>query len=134
IVKKWVGKLDAAPLTRIFLGIIDRDTSNQPTPRIFVTGRYSFENYLLDPINVFCTVLIQTGKNPISGVDISSGDEHVIRTKSDAELQKIVDFICREMAANDSSLATTKTYQVEYTTGQKVEVPEWVVDHRGHDL
>jgi energy-coupling factor transporter ATP-binding protein EcfA2 len=53
IVEKWIEKLDNPPLTTTFLGVLDRDVGNQPSSRIKVISRYSFENYLLDPVNVF---------------------------------------------------------------------------------
>ena len=134
IVRKWVGKLDAEPLTRIFLGIIDRDTNNQGTPRIFTIGRYSFENYLLDPINIFCTILIHSGANPVPDVSITTGDEHLIRTTSNEELQRIIDFVCTAMQVQNPALVSGTAQSVEFTTGQAVSVPQWVIDHRGHDL
>jgi hypothetical protein len=57
IVEKWVEKLDAEPLNRTFVGLIDRDSSNAPKNRIYVLRRYSFENYMLDPLNIFGLLL-----------------------------------------------------------------------------
>jgi energy-coupling factor transporter ATP-binding protein EcfA2 len=134
IVEKWVQKLDAPPLTTTFCGVLDRDTGNQPTDRIKVIGRYSFENYLLDPINVF-GLLLENGSAPaVSGVTVTSGDEHNLRTLPAASLQAISDTITAEIENKNPSLIVTPRAQVEYTRGAMIEVPKWVVHHRGHDL
>ena len=93
IVEKWIEKLNAPPLTTTFLGVLDRDIGNQPSNRIKVIGRYSFENYLLDPINVFGLLLENNSAPPIIGVSVTSGDEHILRTLSAPTLQSIADVI-----------------------------------------
>ena len=134
IVEKWIEKLDNPPLTTTFLGVIDRDVCNQPSRRIRVISRYSFENYLLDPVNVF-GLLLENGTAPaVSGVTVTSGDEHLLRTLSDATLQAIVDVITFKVESLHANLAHAPLVEVEYTHGMKVKVPGWVVDHRGHDL
>lgn len=134
IVEKWVEKLDDPPLTTTFRGLLDRDTGNRPTDRIKVIGRYSFENYLLDPINVF-GLLLENGSAPaVNGVTVTSGDEHTLRALPAASLQAISDAITAKIENNNSSLAATPRVRVAYTRGMTIEVPKWVVDHRGHDL
>lgn len=134
IVEKWVDKLDAPPLTTTFLGVLDRDDGNQPSARIKVIGRYSYENYLLDPLNVF-GLLLENGTAPaVSGIAISSGDEHNLRTLAGTALQAIVDVITSRVESLNPSLATVSRVKVDYTRGVKVEVPGWVIYHRGHDL
>lgn len=134
IVTKWVDKLDGDPLDRAFFGIIDRDDHNQPSKRVSVLGRYSIENYLLDPINLYALLLENNAAPHIPGLKVSLGDEHQLRTMSAPIMQKIVNAICKEMEVADPSLETTHTKSVTYTMGNKVEVPAWVIDHRGHDL
>jgi energy-coupling factor transporter ATP-binding protein EcfA2 len=134
VVRKWVGKLDAPPLDRTFLGIIDRDISNLATGRVRVLGRYSFENYLLDPINLYAT-LIDNGNAPvITNVSNTTGSEHLLKTVANAELQAIVDTVTRALAAASGTLVNAGDVNVTYTNGRTVSVPSWVIDHRGHDL
>jgi len=134
VVAKWVNKLDAEPLDRTFLGIVDQDNRNASSPRIRVIGRYSVENYLLDPIVIFA-LLIEEGMAPtVTGVTISAGDEHLLRTKENATLQAIADVVCAKLESAESSLAGRPRVSVSYTTGQNVQVPDWVLSHRGHDL
>jgi hypothetical protein len=134
VVAKWVNKLDAEPLDRAFLGIVDQDNRNASSPRIRVIGRYSFENYLLDPLVIFA-LLVEEGVAPIvTGLKISAGDEHLLRTKESASLQAIADVVCTELEGADPSLAGHPRSSVSYTTGQRIELPNWVLTHRGHDL
>jgi len=134
IVEKWVDKLDAPPLSTTFVGVMDRDLGNQPTNRVRVIGRYSFENYLLDPINVF-GLLLENGTAPAIGdVSVTSGDEHLLRLLPPAALQAISDAVTEKVQTLSSSLIVEPRVQVEYTRGSVIEVPAWVVNHRGHDL
>ena len=134
IVTKWVEKLDADPLDRIFYGVIDRDAVNTASGRIKVLGRYSFENYLLDPLNLFCLLLENGTPISVPGVQISSGDEHLLREQSDDELQAVAQAVIARMETTEPGLATTATSVVAYTVGKQITVPSWVIDHRGHDL
>jgi len=134
IVEKWIEKLDASPLTTTFLGVIDRDTGNTPSTRIKVIGRYSFENYLLDPLNVF-GLLLESGVAPaVSGIAVSSGDEHLLRKLPATDLQAISDTVTTKVEQLNSALVAAPRAAVIYTNGQTIQVPKWVADHRGHDL
>jgi energy-coupling factor transporter ATP-binding protein EcfA2 len=134
VVAKWVNKLDAEPLDRTFLGIVDRDDGNLSGPRVRALGRYSFENYLLDPVVVFALLSENGSAPPISGLTISSGDEHLLRTQDETALQKIADAICGRLEAIELILAPSSRTIVTYTTGQCITVSDWVLSHRGHDL
>lgn len=134
IIEKWVFKLDTNPLNVMFVGIIDRDKDNKPTYRIFVLGRYSFENYLLDPVNIFCCLLEEGVQAPVDRVSISSGNEHLIRTQSNDHVQLISDKICSVMEDFEPGLKTGKLVDVVYTGGIKIKVDSWVRDKRGHDI
>jgi energy-coupling factor transporter ATP-binding protein EcfA2 len=134
IVRKWVEKLDSAPLNWMFCGLIDRDASNTRAGVIRVTGRYSIENYLLDPLNIYC-LLLEAGLSPlIGGVTISQGDAHLLRTLPVDALQSITDRVAAMMEAADSGLRTGRTVKVHYTVDRAVDVPDWVIERRGHDL
>ena len=52
----------------------------------------------------------------------------------DASLQAISDAITAKVEQTNHSLVATPRLVVTYTHGQKIQVPKWVVDHRGHDL
>jgi ABC-type multidrug transport system ATPase subunit len=134
IVEKWIKKLDAPPLTTTFLGVLDRDTSNIGSARIKVIGRYSFENYLLDPINVF-GLLLENGTAPtVPSLSITSGDEHMLRTLPTETLQAVSDIITAQIVSMKPTFAGAPVVDVNYTNGVCLSVPNWVVEHRGHDL
>jgi hypothetical protein len=78
------------PLSEIIRGVIDRDTGNAATSRIEVIGRHSIENYLLDPIVVFCLLSSAKRAPAIDGLQISTGDEHLIREQPEKVLTEIV--------------------------------------------
>jgi energy-coupling factor transporter ATP-binding protein EcfA2 len=134
VVEKWVEKLDAEPLNRTFVGLVDRDSSNAAKNRIHVLRRYSFENYMLDPLNIF-GLLLENGTNPhVRMLKVSPGDEHLLRVQPEDQLQAIADVITNSMEATDLSIKTSKTSVVKYTVNRDIVVPSWVIDHRGHDL
>ena len=134
VVTKWVDKLDTDPLDKIFFGIIDRDAANTSNGRVRVLGRYSFENYLLDPLILF-SLLVEEGIPPdIQDAKISSGDEHLLRLQPEQVLQNIVYEIVTKMQESEPALITGNFLSVKYTVGMQVTVPSWVVDYRGHDL
>ncbi len=134
VVPKLVAKFDTDALAATIFGIIDRDASNVSSGRIHVIGRYSFENYLLDPLVLFALLLEENQAPPVPGVNISAGNEHLLRFESETGLQAIVDVVSAKMTAINSSLQVVPTTVVRYTQGQNVQVPGWVINHRGHDL
>lgn len=134
VVTKWINKLAGEPLDKNFLGIIDRDAGNPPTDRIFVLGRYSFENYLLDPLTLFALLVENGTAPPIPDQKVSQGDEHILRTLPKLAIQSISDIVCAAMEAAEPALAAQRRRSVEYTNGVEIDVPGWVYDHRGHDL
>jgi len=136
IVSSWVDKFDQAPLDKIIRGVIDRDTGNAATERVRVLGRYSIENYLLDPFVVFGVLLDQGTAPTISGITISQGDEHRLRAMNQAELQTIVTAIAAKVEPTIPSLTAAERLpqMVSFTNGRSVQYPTWMIDRRGHDL
>lgn len=134
VVEKWIDRLDADPLDRIFHGIIDHDGRNAATSRVHVIGRYSFENYMLDPPVLFALMLENGSAPSIPGLKISSGDEHLLRGLSNDMLQAISDRICIMIEGLYPSINSGADNSVNYTCGSSISVPSWVICHRGHDL
>ncbi|AYO86103.1 ATP-binding protein [Methylobacterium brachiatum] len=134
VVRQWTAKFGQEPLKAMFLGVIDRDVNNVASNKIFVIGRYSFENYILDPLNIY-SLLVENNTAPsIPGISIASGDEHLLRMQSKDDLQKITDAIVNLIEAGEDSLQSTTKIKVDYTFGQSIDVPDWVINRRGHDL
>ena len=99
-------------------------------------GRYSIENYLLDPFVVFGRLLDEGTAPPITGLSISKGDEHRLRTMSETELQSILVAIRRQIVPKLPNLTAEeqKERAIAFTNGSTVQYPVWMIDRRGHDL
>lgn len=134
VVAKWVGRLDGEPLSQMFCGIIDMDNGATGTDRIFPIGRYSFENYLLDPMVVYALLLEENAAPILPNVNLRSGDEHLLRSQSQETLQAIANIVTSQVEASDPSIAASRRADVTFTTGQKLSYPSWVLEYRGHDL
>ena len=136
VVAQWVGKFDAAPLNEIFRGIIDRDYGNVGGPRIHVLGRYSIENYQLDPM-VVIGVLMEEKKAPfLPKIALTPGDEHRLRSLPASALQDVVDYIGQQVEPALGMLASEETAPVSvmFTNGVELKYPAWMLTKRGHDL
>lgn len=134
VVRAWTKKLAAEPLSGTFFGITDLDSGNAAEGNVWVIGRYCIENYLLDPVNIF-SLLIEEGKAPkIAGVNISAGDEHLIRQLSSTRLQKVVDGICTQIEASEGSLQSNGLREIFYTNKKKVKAPSWLFETSGKEL
>jgi len=136
VVIAWVNKFDQPPLNEIVRGVIDHDDGNMPTSRVRVLGRFSIENYLLDPLVVFCLLSSVGLAPPVSGQRISSGDEHLIRELPEATLTDLVAAVTTRVEQHLPDLSPVDTVRklVSFTNGKKIEYPAWVLGRRGHNL
>ncbi len=136
VVTGWVNKFDVPPLSEIIRGVIDRDVGNSPTARIEVIARYSIENYLLDPLIVFCLLSGANRAPQVEGLKISTGDEHLIREQPEPLLTAIVAAIVAVVEPHILDLQETEkfTRTVTFTKGVSAQYPAWTIDRRGHDL
>lgn len=117
-----------------FHGIIDLDYGNKGDSFIRIIERYSIENYLLDPINVFVT----TSKKPedLSSIKIDKGDEGDVANLPSESLQLISTSILKKIEASIDDLKPEekKLLEVEYIGGKKIMLPLWFLKRRGKDL
>ncbi|WP_157139451.1 AAA family ATPase [Achromobacter piechaudii] len=136
VVAGWVNKLDVPPLSEVIRGVIDRDGGNSTTSRIEVIGRHSVENYLLDPLVVFCLLSSAKRAPSVDRLQISTGDEHLIRAQPEAVLSEIVATIGAIVLPRIPNLTEVEkqTRVVTFTNGSQVRYPAWMLDRRGHDL
>ena len=136
VVYGWVAKLDVPPLDQLMRGIVDRDTANPVAPRVQIIGRYSIENYLLDPFVVFAVLLDQGTSAAVAVTSVTQGDEHTLRLLDNDNLQKIVDGIQSVVEKKLSSLTPQDKVHiaVSFTNGKAVKYPTWMLERRGHDL
>lgn len=136
VVAQWVEKFDVPPLSEMFRGIIDLDVGNAGAPRVHVLGRYSIENYQLDPMIIFGVLLQEKIAPPLPGIGISAGDEHRLRELAGSELQVVVDFVRQQIGPKLGSLTTKEqaNAEVTFTNDLKVSYPSWMLNRPGKDL
>jgi hypothetical protein len=132
----WVEKFNSAPLNEMFYGIIDLDEGNASAPRIDVIGRYSIQNYQLDPMVIFGLLIDERKAPAIPDVVTTPGDEHHLRTLPDSVLQRVVDYVAEKV---EPALGALTVHEIEraavtFTSGARLEYPRWMLAKRGHDL
>jgi ABC-type cobalamin/Fe3+-siderophores transport system ATPase subunit len=136
MVKAWVEKFSEAPLSDFLRGLIDHDGMNIASARIKVTGRHSIENYLADPLVVYC-MLSSRGLAPqLDSIRISRGNEHLLRDQHQSALQDIVSAVSSSVLPQLGQLTgdeQTSTV-VKFTNSKELSYPTWMLTRRGHDV
>jgi hypothetical protein len=135
-VKGWIEKLSEAPLSSFLRGVIDHDGVNAASARIKVIGRYSIENYLVDPLVVYCLLSSRGLAPPLDSVRISRGNEHLLRDLHELALQDIVDAVSCSVLPQLGQLTTEEqaSVVVRFTTDKELSYPAWMLTRRGHDV
>src|SRR5205085_1273699 len=119
-VKDWGTKLPGVGLTQIF-GLIDRDVNNIGSATIKVLPRYSFENFLFDPLLVYA-VLMSRGKHlSVYDPGIKDANYYELRGLDATALQKIADAVSKFVELHSAQVKSVPgSFQVEYVFGEKV--------------
>lgn len=148
-IQKIVDTFDSLTPYRFLFGLIDRDKDNQKSVGVEVLYRYSMENYLFEPLVVFCQLLTYEDAPQITGLrKLLLGDHIRVRELPVSEKQAISDWVIekieRQWAAGPiaqiEKLTANELEKVEvtYIDGSpepiKLTIPKWVIDRRGHDL
>lgn len=136
-VKKQVSRLREAGLTSCF-GILDRDAKNTPSEdgSILVVGnpgRYSLENYLLDPLLVAALLIHDKHTDNLEWLSQAIEQTHGVflglEYAKSPVLQRVVDAVGSELGV----LEEVKT-PCALAGGQSIELPQTFTQKRGHDL
>lgn len=141
VVQNWVNKLQQSGLVNIVNGLIDADSGNVISEGVYKIDRYSIENYLIDPILVYAT-LIDKEKNPeIEGLIISLGEEYKLKSLPNEILQKISDLIISKIEPelenyfkDFNKQIETQRIEITYLNGSKIMLPIWLINRRGKTL
>jgi len=140
VVKNWVEKLKSSGLEEIIQGLVDKDSdSNQPNS-LRILKRYSIENYLIDPINIYAFLLDLEKTPKINGIELGIGDEYKLKSMNAKKLQRVADKILSEVEKNlqnifaDFKESEKKRVQINFANGKKLNYPTWVLNRRGKDL
>jgi hypothetical protein len=85
---------------------------------------------------VFCLLSSAKRAPNVNGLQISSGDEHLIREQPESLLSAIVDAIDAEVRPLLPNLESADVGKraVKFTKGVQAQYPAWMLDRRGHDL
>lgn len=136
-VRKWVSKLNGDGMGAV-RGLIDLDEGNRSSNSIVVLDRYSIENYLLDPINIFAFLLDRGLDGEFDfGTKLRIGEESKIRLFDSSELQHIADLIIEKIQENLKDPPTEDELErgvIEYTNGSQISVPRWLLRRKGGAL
>ena len=132
-VVKWVSDLD----TPAVHGLIDYDqgpAEDAPDPpRVWRVGRYALENYLLDPL-LLAAFRARSQDKPLDSFAPFVGQEGTLRQASAAELQPVVDEVVRAVQEHLGPDPDETPREVAYVDGPTLQLPEWLLRHRGKDL
>lgn len=155
-VASWVSRFER--FSNVFAGLIDKDNGNEipEHTELNIINRYSIENYLIDPIVIFC-VLNKSNSSAVNGLlggfVVTKGTEHEIIYNDDIYLQKIVDHIIllvetkvledarlylrdklpeKEIDAKITAYKEKK--EVQFFNGKKLMYPVWLFEHRGKNI
>ena len=142
VVRSWVEKFINEGADDIFQGLMDFDNGTNAkesitsSNKLHVINRYSLENYLLDPILIYSSLLHENTSISIPGITLAHRDEHSILKLDEVDLQKIADYILGEIELTlNNVLADEKIKtKTEFINGKILEYPRWFLDRRGHDL
>jgi ABC-type hemin transport system ATPase subunit len=136
MVKAWVEKFSGAPLSDFLRGVIDHDGVNIASARIKVIGRYSIENYLVDPLVVYCALSSRGLAPQLTSVRMSRGNEHTLRDLNESALQDIVDAVSSSVVPQLAELTTDERNPVvvRFTNGKTLTYPAWTHTRRGHHV
>jgi predicted ATPase len=141
IVQNWVNKLQESGLVSIIQGLIDADSGNAISLGVYKINRYSIENYLVDPILVYAT-LIDKEKNPaIEGMKLSIGEEYKLKSLPADTLQKVADtmfsIVEPELENYFSDFDPTtdiERVEVKFINGTTLMYPKWLLNRRGKTI
>lgn len=119
-----------------FHGIIDKDLGNTPATGVHALERYSIENYLFDPINVWL-LLCSEGKAPsVPGVEVGRGQVAFARNLANDKLQKIADAVLAKVEGvlTDLNGDDKVVEEVRFVNSRSVRYPRWFLHHRGKNI
>jgi len=142
VVRSWVEKFINEGADDIFQGLMDYDNGTNvketvtSSKNLHVINRYSLENYLLDPILIYSSLLHENVAVSIPGIGLTHRDEHKILELGQTEIQKIADNILNEIEPTLNNILPDEKINVniQFINGITLLYPKWFLNRRGHDL
>ncbi|GAA0744952.1 hypothetical protein GCM10009107_11030 [Ideonella azotifigens] len=148
-IHKIVDVFDNIAPYRLLFGLIDRDAENKKSPGMEVLQRYSMENYVFEPMVIYCHLLSSSAAPYVKGLDwLGPGDQAKVRELPCGQKQAITDAIVSQVESIWKSGPVANVVKLESDELEKVSVlyvegldvfttlqlPKWLIDRRGHDL
>lgn len=138
-VERAVSVMSAAGLENNVTGLVDRDKRESAVEGVYVLSRTELENYLLDPIIVFATLLERENAPEISEeLEIAIGEEWKIAELDNAKLQRLADYVIAVYVEAIPSEVRgengEETENITYVGGQRISVPSWLLRSKGKKL
>ncbi|MEM6326016.1 MAG: AAA family ATPase [Bacteroidota bacterium] len=127
-------------------GLVDLDAGDEEPEnkqelldhdRIVKLGRYSIENYWVDPVMVAVVSLRKDDSQPLPGMEPFVGKQAEIQNATSEDLQHIADHVLGAMRDALNTPPTEDEEQrepVPYVTGQKIQLPKWLLHRKGKTL
>jgi hypothetical protein len=111
------------------LGVVDRDDREAaPEGVMFVGGRHSLENLVLDPLSIG-VFLLREGMVASADMGLPQDARHFELTAADA--QTVADFVVRQVTQpGDDNTAVTVGYVGDFS----LSIPRFYLDIPGHEL
>ena len=137
VVRSWVEKFTNEGVFDVFQGLVDLDDGSQKSIKnIHVINRYSLENYILDPILIYASLLHDDLEYAIPGINLAHKDEHKLLELPPQDLQAIANHIFSEIEPILTGInqEDKKNVDVTFINNIKLSYPKWFINKRGHDL
>lgn len=137
VVNSWVEKLRNSGLQTIINGLIDKDDNNSSGNGIFTIDRYSIENYLVDPIVIYATLMENEIAFEVQGKKFGIGEEYKLKISSQDILQEISDIICGRIydrLSSDSNSYDNTKVDIHFNDKIILQYPKWLLSTKGKIL
>ncbi|MFH6957723.1 AAA family ATPase [Flavobacterium aquidurense] len=141
VVQNWVNKLQDSGLINIVQGLIDADSGNTVSTGVYKIDRYSIENYLIDPIILFATLIDKEKNHVIDDINLSIGEEYKLKSMPNEKLQKIADYFfniiepeLHKYFKDFDPSSESERVEITFANGSKLLYPKWILLRRGKTL
>jgi AAA15 family ATPase/GTPase len=121
-------------------GLVDWDLNNQPSDFVYVHGfaeRYSIENFILDPIYIICLLIeLNNAHNILEDIGFDKTyNQYNLGQESSEIIQACFKFFFNKIESKFPAFKyDSERSSIEYLNGRKIEIPDFYLKTRGHDI
>lgn len=134
-VRNWAPKLSDLGIAR-FRGLVDRDAGASVDTVVSVLKRYSWENYLFDPLTLLGFLLSKGVSIPTTDGFVYPKSSADFLSRPQDEIQPCIDAFVRWIGSSigDTAFDDATRVEVSYEQWSKLTIPKWFMDTNGHEL